>query len=289
MSRNDFTPVGLTGHPLIVPFRADGSGPPLFCLPGAGGSVYIFDEMTAALPPGHPVYVIDMESLCDADREFTVEELAPLYLEAVKTIQGRGPYYLCGYSFGGLVAYEMAVRLLEEGDAANLVGLLDAANPAMLSNLSQAEAANFHKTYLMDRLKRYGRNLLRGDIKAFAGRGSAFIVARLGKFFTPPIKSAFRILRRPLPRVFRANDPIFLKAWSSYVPRRYAGSLVIFRVEDRGPEYDNDPSMGWSACVSGGVQVHIVPGGHVDMMSQPSVRVVAETLATYLDADPNRD
>jgi len=277
------------GHPLIVPFRTDGAGSPLFCLPGAGGSVHIFEEMTAALPKGHPVYAIDMEPLCDAGREFTVEELAPVYLEAIRTIQSRGPYYFCGYSFGGLVAYEMAIRLLDEGDAANLVGLLDAANPAMLSNLSQADAANFHKTYLVDRLKNYGLHLLRGDLKAFAGRGSAFIVARLGKFFTPAIKSFFQVLKRPLPRVLRANDPVFQKAWHSYVPKRYAKSLVVFRVDDRGPEYDNDPSMGWSACVTGGVQVHTVPGGHVDMMNQPSVQVVADTLATYLDDGPNRN
>ena len=46
--------------------------------------------------------------------------------------------------------------------------------------------------------------------------------------------------------------------------------------------------MGWEACVTGGVQVHVVPGGHVDMMSTPSVRVVADKLATYLDGGSNQ-
>src|SRR5687767_11677210 len=51
--------------------------------------------------------------------------LADEYLRAVKVRQPEGPYYLCGYSFGGLVAFEMARRLLESGEDVALVGLFD--------------------------------------------------------------------------------------------------------------------------------------------------------------------
>jgi thioesterase domain-containing protein len=84
--------------------------------------------------------------------------------------------------------------------------------------------------------------------------------------------------------MFRANDPDILKAWHSYSPKRYPVSVVLFKVQDRGPEYDLDPSMGWGACAAGGVEIHVVPGSHVDMMRMPSVRVIAEKLATYLDS-----
>jgi thioesterase domain-containing protein len=268
----------------IVPFRTDGSGSPLFCFPGGGGDANIFDHMVEALPEGQPVYVIYMESLCEVVGGFTIEELAPFYLDLIRTIQKEGPYYFCGYSFGGLLAYEMALRLIEEGDSANLVALLDATNPAMLSNLSQAEAVHFKKTYLVDRLKIYGAQLRRGDIKAFTKRGLAFIVPRVGRFFMPVMKSVFRMTKTPLPRVFRSNDPGFLNAWKAYVPKPYKKSLVVFRVEDRGPEHDGDPSMGWNACVTGGVHVHTVPGSHVEMMNVPAVRTIAEKLATYLDS-----
>jgi len=46
--------------------------------------------------------------------------------------------------------------------------------------------------------------------------------------------------------------------------------------------------MGWEACVMGGVQIHVVPGGHVGMMSMPSVRTIADKLAMYLDSDSAR-
>jgi len=290
MTRSDFSPILAAGHSPIVPFRTTGAGSPLFCLPGGGGNVHIFDEMTAALPEGQPVYAIDMEPLSDAAREFTIEQLAVFYLEIIRGMQASGPYYFCGYSFGGFIAYEMALQLIEEGDGGSLVALLDAPNPAMLSNLSQTDAAQFHKTYLTDRIKRYALQLKRGDIKAFTERGSTFIVNRLGKFFTPLVKKGFRVIKRPLPKMFRHNDPVFLNAIRSYIPKPYAKSVVLFRVEDRGPEYARDPSMGWDACVQGGVEVHIVPGGHVDMMRMPSVGVLAAKLAAYLDngSDLNR-
>ena len=98
----------------------------------------------------------------------------------------------------------------------------------------------------------------------------------------PWIKLGFRILNRPLPPHFRANDPGFLKAWRSFVPKPYPNSLVCFRTEERGPEHDLDPTMGWGASARGGVRVHVVPGGHVDMMRMPSVGTLADNLAIYL-------
>jgi thioesterase domain-containing protein len=283
MTYDIFGSVAATDHSHIVPFRTSGAGAPLFCFPGSGGNAYVFREMAAALPEGQPVYAIDMEWLCEAERDFTIEQLTVFYLDVIRKIQKSGPYYFCGYSFGGLVAYEMAMRLINEGDSANLVALLDAPNPALISNLSGTDSAQFRKIYLIDRLKQYGLQLARGDIKAFMGRGLAFVVSRAGRVFMPSIKLGFRILNRPLPGTLRANDPGFLKAWKTYTPRRYPKSLVCFRVQDRGPEYDRDPSMGWDACAMGGVQVHVVPGGHVDMMRMPSVRTVADNLAAYLD------
>jgi thioesterase domain-containing protein len=271
----------------LISFRASGAGSPLFCFPGAGGNVFVFREMIAALPEGQPVYAIDMEWLCEAEQEFTIEQLAAFCLDVIRKIQKSGPYYFCGYSFGGLVAYQIAMRLIDEGESAGLVALLDTPNPALISNLSVSDSAQFRKTYLIDRLKKYGRHLVRGDIRAFIGTGLAFVSSRARRFFTPSIKIGFRMMNRPLPEVLRGDDPGFLKAWHSYIPKRYPKSLVCFRVQDRGPEHDRDPSMGWDGSAIGGVQVHVVPGRHVDMMRMPYVRVIADRLATYLDRGSN--
>jgi thioesterase domain-containing protein len=247
--------------------------------------------LTAVLPDSQPVYAIDMDLLWGIEQEFTVEQLARFYLDLVRKIQRSGPYFLCGYSFGGLVAYEMAMRLIDEGDSASLVALLDTPNPALISNLSVTGAVQFHKTYLIDRLKKYYRLLVRCDFKQMTRSGLAYMASHFGSFFLPAMKIGFQMINRPLPTVLGAHDSttVFAKAWRSYVPKRYANSVVFFRVQDRGPEYDHDQSMGWDSYVMGGIQVHIVPGGHLDMMSMPSVRVVAEKLATYLDTGSNHN
>lgn len=171
---------------------------------------------------------------------------------------------------------------MDEGDSAAMVALLDAPNPALVSNLSEVESIEFHKTYLIDRLKGYGLQLVRGELKAFVGRALAFVTSRGGRFVWPLIKTVFQVMHRPLPGILRANDPGFSKAEGNYVPKRSRQNLVCFRVEERGPEHDRDPSMGWDSCAMGGVEVHVVPGGHAEMMSMPNVRAVADVLARHL-------
>jgi thioesterase domain-containing protein len=287
-----------TAQSYIVPFRTSGAGSPLFCFPGCGGNVNVFRDMIGALPEGHPVFAVDLEWLCETEQEFTIEELATVCLEVIRKSQKSGPYYFCGYSFGGLVAYEIAMQLSIEGERTSLVALLDAPNPALRSNLSAADSAQFRKTYLSDRLKKYAYRLVRGELQAFINSALAFVVSRAGRVLIPSIKRGFRMMNRPLPGTLRSNDPGFLRAWHSYVPKRYPGSVICFRVEQRGPEYGRDSSMGWDACATGGVQVYVVPGGHVDMMQMPSVvdmmkmpsvQTIADILATYLDRGSNPD
>jgi thioesterase domain-containing protein len=272
----------------LVPLRTSGSGPALFCFPGSGGNVFIFREMVAALGDGNPVYGIDLEWLCDSRHHFTVEQIAEFYLDVIRKRQECGPYYFCGYSFGGLVAYEMARQLIACDRRAGLVALLDTPNPALIKNLSQTDSAQFRKTYLIDRLRKYALHLLRGEFRSLGTRGLAFVTSRAGQFFMPTIKKAFQIANRPLPAVLKSNDPGFLRAWHSYVPNSYDKDVVCFRVEDRGPEHASDPSMGWEVCVTGKVHVHTVPGGHVDMMAAPSVFLISQILAGYLDQSSTR-
>jgi thioesterase domain-containing protein len=289
MAQGIFDSVAANGRAHITPLRTSGTGSPLFCFPGAGDRPARFRELTAFLPDGQPVYAIDLDALWGIEQEFTIEQLARFYLDLMRKIQRSGPYFLCGYSFGGLVAYEMAMQLTDDGDSVSLIALLDTPSPALKSDLSVTDAVQFHKSYLIDRLKKYGRMLVRCDFKQMTHSGLAFMSTNFGSFFLPAMKIGFRMVNRPLPEVFGAHDPttIFAKAWRSYVPKQSEKGLVLFRTQDRGPEYDQDPSMGWNTYVTDGVQVHIVPGGHLDMLGTPAVRVVAEKLAAYLDNGSN--
>jgi thioesterase domain-containing protein len=175
----------------------------------------------------------------------------------------------------------MANLLNKEGDEVGMLALLDAPNPAMMSNHSADETTRFRKIYLLDRIGKSASDLFRGNIRAFAQRGFAFLVSRLGRHFLPALKFGVRLINLPVPPIIRSNDPSFLKAWRAYVPEPYAGSVACFRAEGCGPEHDSDLTMGWGAFAAGGVHVHVVPGGHVDMMRMPSVAVIAEALREH--------
>jgi thioesterase domain-containing protein len=267
----------------LIPFRTSGGRPPLYCFPGAGGDAGIFQDMAAALREDQPVYAIDMDKLYEARSNFKIEELAEFYLQVIRSKRKQGPYNLCGYSFGGIVAYEIARLLVNDGQHVGLLALLDAPNPALLSSLPAAASAQFRNVYLTDRIKKYGRNLLRGNIRSFASDAAAFVIPRMTGFVWPLIRAVFRVTGRPMPLGFRARDPAFLAAWHSYIPRPYPGRLVLFRGQDRGPEYEIDSTMGWSSpCAIGGVDVFIIPGGHVGMMHLPYIRDIVDKLTTYL-------
>jgi thioesterase domain-containing protein/acyl carrier protein len=115
-----------TRYVALVPLKPGDGLPPVFIIHGLGGNVAGLFPMTRRMT--YPGAVIGIQARGLDGREpphATVEAMAAEYLREVKARQPDGPYYLCGYSFGGLVAFEMARRLRESGDEVALVGLFD--------------------------------------------------------------------------------------------------------------------------------------------------------------------
>ena len=110
----------------LVSMKAGEGLPPVFFIHGVGGGVAgLFPIARRMTYPG-PVIGIQARGLAGQKTPHaSVEAMAAEYLKEVKARQPHGPYYLCGYSFGGLVAFEMARRLQESGDEVGLVGLFD--------------------------------------------------------------------------------------------------------------------------------------------------------------------
>lgn len=55
----------------------------------------------------------------------SLQEMAKTYLGEIQKIQPKGPYYLGGYSMGGVVAIEIARQLSEQKETIQWVGLID--------------------------------------------------------------------------------------------------------------------------------------------------------------------
>jgi thioesterase domain-containing protein/acyl carrier protein len=111
--------------PLVI-LKAGGGLPPVFFIHGVGGNVV--EILPAARSVTYPGAVIGIRARGVVRGEVphtSIEAMAADYLREIKERQPNGPYYLCGYSSGGLVAFEIARRLSGSGDEVGLVGLFD--------------------------------------------------------------------------------------------------------------------------------------------------------------------
>jgi fatty-acyl-CoA synthase len=114
----------------LVTLQRKGRGGSLFIVHAAGGWAFPYVTLARRLGAERPVHAFQAPQLTAGDvASMTVESAADEYLRALRKVQPKGPYYLSGWSFGGLVAFEMANRLRASGDEVSRLVLFDTAPP----------------------------------------------------------------------------------------------------------------------------------------------------------------
>ena len=113
-------------HNPVVLIR-DGDGKlPLFLVHDADGETVIYRSLALHLDPGHAVYGLQPYSKADHPILHTrIEEMAAFHIASIRKIQPRGPYLLGGLCAGGLIAFEMARQLEQDGETVAMVALMD--------------------------------------------------------------------------------------------------------------------------------------------------------------------
>jgi thioesterase domain-containing protein len=264
----------------IVAIREGGKKTPLFCIHGGGGHLLNYRDLIAGLPADQSIYGLRATDVNEAYPE-TVEELADQYLLEIQEVQKHGPYQICGLSFGGLVAYEIARKLVDKGEHVGLIALFDTGNWAYYRNLSAERHAQFRRTYLVDRLQKYARNLLHGRFDDLAADTRQFVTSRVSALLWKISSRICRLLKLPVPKFLRSDIVVFSAVGQNYVPKPYPGTLVLFRAEGRTAEYGNDLTLGWSDIARDGVVVHEVAGSHLSIMEKPHVNQLIAKLTPY--------
>ena len=214
----------------------------------------VYRELAGHLGPEQPIYGLQAQGL-DGKEPYlsSVEEMAAHYLSLIRTVQPQGPYFIGGLSFGGTVAYEMAQRLQAQGEHVALLFMFD----------------TFPGTYESDfsLLVKLSRMPLRDQ--------ADYVVRKIHHFVTT--------LRRRLNRLFFPKGLKNVRmgieqAGFRYVMRPYPGSLVLFRAKEKSLRGTRDPYAGWKGLAGGDVEVHEIPGGHVSILAEPQVQILAKHL-----------
>ncbi len=118
------------GWSALVTIQSKGSRPPFYCVHNFGGEALDLAPLSHALGEDQPFYGLQALGLDGVQQPHnTIESMAAYYLDAIRHNQPKGPYYLGGFCFGGVVAYEMACQLQKIGEKAALLVLVDASAP----------------------------------------------------------------------------------------------------------------------------------------------------------------
>ncbi len=207
-----------------------------------------------------------------------VEAMAADYLQAMRHIQPAGPYFLGGWSFGGLVAFEMARQLRAQGEAVGLLVLLDTVFAHQRDYTEEEIPAHI----LADTACELGLDVSPETLRCLAPEQPLPYLLdeaqRAGLLPAGVGPSQVQQLLTPLLHVHRLN----VRAERAYVPAAYPGRVVLFRAGERDPLAP--PGLDWRwERVAAEVQVRAVPGMHRNMVREPYVRVLAEQLRACLD------
>jgi len=272
----------------LVPIQAGGEHAPLFVVHGMLGNVLHLRHLAQALGPDQPFYGLQARGLDGLETpQDRVEDMASDYLRAIRRVQPHGPYFLGGYSFGGLVAFEMSRQLTAQGEQVAALVLFD----TKLVRPPQPAAA---RRSLVIALRREIRALPRTleYIRGLPLRQRLSFLRRKVEVFSGT-KLGVRLSHHRLPRLPRNLPPSSLpvlqacrRAMRHYTPRAYPGSAILV-LPDLQPDYsvrtDERKVADWSALVAGGLDVVRVGGSKGTMIAPPKVTALARQLAERLE------
>lgn len=243
----------------LVPIKPSGSRPPFFCVHPGGGNVLCYVQLSRWLHAEQPFYGLQAAGV-DGIREplASVEIMAREYVAAIRQVQPRGPYFVGGWSVGGVLAYEMAQQLVNAGERVATITILDSGilyTQALLTSL-------FAENSLL------GLDILR---QPFPIQLAAFRRHSAAACLVP--HSADEQIAARIYRVFLAN----IRAILQYRPRPWQGRLDLLQANELIVRERFEPYREWLQ-IAPRVELHRIPGNHLTMVQAPYAEATASAL-----------
>ncbi len=243
------------------------TSPALFCIHPAGGTVFCYLPLAQALGEQRPVYGLQAVGIDGQQPPHqTLAEMAAHYARAIREAQPQGPYHITGWSIGGVIAFEVARQLKEQGETLGVLALLDS---GLLPGSESMQGEDFlplitalfpaEEAMTLDDLRQQS---VEDQLKYFVQRAAQAGIVPAG----------FDQLSAHIFQVFQAN----VKAVHEYLPQAYPDSFVLFRPQDQAKtgELFDDPVLGWREYATA-IEVLPVPGDHAHMLQEPAVSQIA--------------
>ena len=273
---------GSTSRSSLVPIQPVGSKPPLFCLPGHSDNLLIFRDLSRYLGREHPVYGLQAQDLDGEQALYTpIENIAAHYIQEILTVQPQGPFFLAGFCFGGLVAFEMAQQLQRQGHEGILPILFEAYLPS--PRLSSITAFLRFRVESIRLFMFTLANLAQLRPKELIVYLEERVKQRIKKRMLRIEHRSYQMFGRVLPPALQKVENNRFLAARAYVPQVYHGRMIFFLDSETPVKGPHNPALTWGALAAGGLEVHRVPGQWSAIFQEPHVQVLAEQLRACLE------
>jgi amino acid adenylation domain-containing protein len=258
----------------LVPVKTTGTRTPLFCVHADGGA-FFYLNFAKYLADDQPFYGLQARGLDPKEEPFTsLQEMAAYYVSEIRKVQPQGPYFLGGFSVGGIFAYEMAQQLVSAGQEVSVLAMLDA-------NTSDYPVYKKHGKSKSRKLKKW----LQLDTGELLTHGIKRLQARSRKKVNNMIVRFYRKMNLPLSPNLRVH--LVRQANQSmgerYQPKPYEHPIHVFCADQQPKEIVSDNSLGWKKYAVGPIHTHSIPGNHETIFREPQVRKLAQEVQRVLD------
>jgi len=276
----------------LVPLQPKGSKPPFFWIHGEASDAFL----PRYLEPDQPVYGFRHQSedgqpaLCT-----TVPTIAAHYLSEIRTVQPRGPYFLGGYCFGGMVAFEIAQQLIGKlNEPVFLLFMLDPPVPRIDKSAGPFRVDSLNISARESTFRWLSRHLQilktlepREKLTYVPKRATKKTAAFASNIIAPALRLAEKFacevyvrIGRPLPASLRSRYilDVYLKAIINYVPTVHPARLIVFKAASERRHLER-----WENFVAQGLEIHEVPGDHTGVLTEENIRVWGPWLKAYLE------
>jgi thioesterase domain-containing protein len=280
--------------PSIVTLQPGGTCPPLFFVHDIGESLLCYRELVRSLGKDQPVYGLrpveqdDKSSTRSLAHARSIEEMAAGYVRDLCTFQPHGAFYLCGHSFAGTLAFEIARQLEMQGRRVALLALLDTSCRADPTHREQS------KTYLTRRQRQRNHRYIWRHLRArdrviyfsyYAHERVNSMQKRFGRWTKADERNG---AQQEVRRLYAKNQQRNKAASACYCVQNYGGRITLFRAM---LDYCEARSLdlGWQPFAAGGVEVVKISGNHDEMLKSPHVRMLARRFRQCLSEARQND
>ncbi|WP_193161094.1 non-ribosomal peptide synthetase [Microbulbifer hainanensis] len=261
-------------------FNRDGSQAPLVLVPGVVGTAFTYRSLPDTLGAQQPIYVIDLLA-ADSAENFpdTIEGMADLYEEEILEACGDSPIILGGFSFGALIAFELARRLRRKGVPVPLLVSFDGFAPGYPYYLPTPERILAHTREFLSRD-------FRGRLEYLKDR-SVRLKRRVLNWLGRAEEVSDAVPKHELQAHMNKVRNVQIHAGKTYRPQGAEKDLALLLIRAEETPYwvgmkMDDPLHGWRRYIGGPISLITFPGDHMQIWDEENRQLVTSAIAEHL-------